>query len=232
MLLFSFRLCFARLLLERQLQLFCAFNVPGHSSVNYQPQEARSRLSKTVDHVLRDNMAIPHFMHFTELRSIDHLVRFWLEAESFRSTSWSQIRAHSLNSVKHSTLAEPILPSQDGSEGQEILQPGTDAVEGGGSVSLAAQSKLRDDSTTDAGSRPGTPQADTPTSQPSSRTGTPYKTNSTTRDFSDKLMKSETSYLFSCFTCTVSEYLQGVWNVRIIQKRNTNEAKCRMSKSN
>lgn len=200
-LLFSFRLCFARLSLERQLQLFCAFNVPGHSSVNYQPQEARSRLSKTVDHVLRDNMAIPHFIHFTELRSIDHLVRFWLEAESFRSTSWSRIRAHSLNSVKHSTLAEPILPSQDGPEGQEGIQPGTDAVEGGSCASLATQSKLRDDSTTEPGPRPGTPPADTPTSRPSSRTGTPYKTNSTTRDISDKLMKGETSRFFPCFTC-------------------------------
>lgn len=202
-LLFSFRLCFARLLIERQLELFRAFNVPGHSSVNYQPQEARSRLSKTVDHVLRDNMAIPHFMHFTELRSIDHLVRFWLEAESFRSTSWSRIRAHSLNSVKHSTLAEPILPSQDGAEGQEVIQPGADAVEGGGCPSLASQSKLRDDSTTQPGPRPGTPQADIRTSRPPSRTGTPYKTNSTTRDICDKLMKSETSYLFPCFTCTL-----------------------------
>lgn len=202
-LLFSFLLCFAWLPLERLLQLLRACNVPGHSSVNYQPQEARSRLSKTVDHVLRDNMAIPHFMHFTELRGIDHLVRFWLEAESFRSTSWSRIRAHSLNSVKHSTLAEPILPSQDGSEGQEFIQPGTDGVEGGSCVSLAAQSKLRDDSPTEPGPRPGTPQADTPTSRPPSRTGTPYKTNSITRDISDKLMKSETSHLFSWFTCTL-----------------------------
>ncbi|CAG00405.1 unnamed protein product, partial [Tetraodon nigroviridis] len=145
----------------------------GHSSVNYQPQEARSRLSKTVDHVLRDAMAIPHFTRFTELRSVDHLVRFWLEAESFRSTSWSRIRAHSLNSVKHSTLAEPILPSQGGAEGQGIPPPG--GVEGGSSASPAAQPKLGDDSATEPGPRPGTPQADAPASRPSSRTGTPYK---------------------------------------------------------
>ncbi|TMS14039.1 A-kinase anchor protein 10, mitochondrial [Larimichthys crocea] len=94
----------------------------GHSSVNYQPQETRSRLSKTVDHVLRDNVAIPHYMHFTELRGADHLVRFWLEAESFRSTSWSRVRAHSLNSVKHSSLAEPVPSSQDGSDLRELAQ--------------------------------------------------------------------------------------------------------------
>lgn len=200
----SHALVFGYVIPERQLQLLCVFNVAGHSSVNYQPQEARSRLSKTVDHVLRDNVAIPHFMRFTEVCSVDHLVRFWLEAESFRSTSWSRIRAHSLNSVKHSTLAEPILPSQDGSEGQDTPQPSTDAVEGGRCASLAAQAKLQlHDSTTESCPRPGTPQTDTPTSRPSSRTGTPYKTNSTTRDISDKLMKSETSHFFSCFTCTL-----------------------------
>uniref|UniRef100_A0A674MK32 A-kinase anchoring protein 10 n=1 Tax=Takifugu rubripes TaxID=31033 RepID=A0A674MK32_TAKRU len=166
----------------------------GHSSVNYQPQEARSRLSKTVDHILRDNMAIPHFMHFTELRSIDHLVRFWLEAESFRSTSWSRIRAHSLNSVKHSTLAEPIFTSQDGSEVQE----------GGSCNMLVAQSKLRDSSTTETSPGPCTPQTDTPTSQPSSRTGTPYKTSSTTRDISGKLMKSIEKDAVTIFTRFIS----------------------------
>uniref|UniRef100_A0A671U2M5 A-kinase anchoring protein 10 n=1 Tax=Sparus aurata TaxID=8175 RepID=A0A671U2M5_SPAAU len=94
----------------------------GHSCVNYQPQETRSRLSKTVDHVLRDNIAIPHYMHFMERRGADHLVRFWLEAESFRSTSWSRVRAHSLNSVKHSSLAEPVPASSDGSELRELGQ--------------------------------------------------------------------------------------------------------------
>uniref|UniRef100_A0A8C2WML1 A-kinase anchoring protein 10 n=1 Tax=Cyclopterus lumpus TaxID=8103 RepID=A0A8C2WML1_CYCLU len=80
----------------------------GHSSVNYHPQDDRSRLSKTVEHVLRDNVAIPHYMHFMEHQGADHLVRFWLEAESFRSASWLRVRAHSLNSVKHSSLAEPV----------------------------------------------------------------------------------------------------------------------------
>ncbi|XP_041947035.1 A-kinase anchor protein 10, mitochondrial isoform X4 [Alosa sapidissima] len=79
----------------------------GRSSVNYQAQDTRSRLSKTVDQVLRDNVAMPYYIQFMETRSADHLVRFWLEAESFRATSWSRVRAHSLNSVKHSSLAEP-----------------------------------------------------------------------------------------------------------------------------
>uniref|UniRef100_A0A672HQ52 RGS domain-containing protein n=1 Tax=Salarias fasciatus TaxID=181472 RepID=A0A672HQ52_SALFA len=100
----------------------------GHSSVNYQPQETRSRLSKTVDQVLRDNVAMPHYLHFTELRGADHLVRFWLEAESFRSSSWSRVRAHSLNSVKHSSLAEPVPASPDGGELPELAQNVSDAL--------------------------------------------------------------------------------------------------------
>uniref|UniRef100_A0A8C9Z5B2 A-kinase anchoring protein 10 n=1 Tax=Sander lucioperca TaxID=283035 RepID=A0A8C9Z5B2_SANLU len=100
----------------------------GHSSVNYQPQEDRSRLSKTVEHVLRDNVAIPHYMHFMEHQGADHLVRFWLEAESFRSTSWSRVRAHSLNSVKHSSLAEPVPASPGGSELPELAQHTTNAL--------------------------------------------------------------------------------------------------------
>uniref|UniRef100_A0A8C2YXU1 A-kinase anchoring protein 10 n=1 Tax=Cyclopterus lumpus TaxID=8103 RepID=A0A8C2YXU1_CYCLU len=92
----------------------------GHSSVNYHPQDDRSRLSKTVEHVLRDNVAIPHYMHFMEHQGADHLVRFWLEAESFRSASWLRVRAHSLNSVKHSSLAEPVPASPGGSEPPEL----------------------------------------------------------------------------------------------------------------
>lgn len=43
---------------------------------------------------------------------MEHLVKFWLEAESFHSTTWSRIRAHSLNTVKQSSLAEPVSPSK------------------------------------------------------------------------------------------------------------------------
>ncbi|KAE8287960.1 A-kinase anchor protein 10, mitochondrial [Larimichthys crocea] len=179
----------------------------GHSSVNYQPQETRSRLSKTVDHVLRDNVAIPHYMHFTELRGADHLVRFWLEAESFRSTSWSRVRAHSLNSVKHSSLAEPVPSSQDGSDLRELAQYTRNALARDcSSDGPAVQSEWRDFSNTEADLRPGTPQADTPSKQASSRTGTPYKgqSNSTLRDLSDKLMKSIEKDAVTIFTKYIS----------------------------
>ena len=57
-------------------------------------------------------MVLPYFIQFMELRRMEHLVKFWLEAESFHSTTWSRIRAHSLNTVKQSSLAEPVSPSK------------------------------------------------------------------------------------------------------------------------
>uniref|UniRef100_A0A4W6EWE2 A-kinase anchoring protein 10 n=1 Tax=Lates calcarifer TaxID=8187 RepID=A0A4W6EWE2_LATCA len=169
----------------------------GHSSVNYQPQETRSRLSKTVDQVLRDNVAMPHYMHFMELQGADHLVRFWLEAESFRSTSWSRIRAHSLNSVKHSSLAEPV---PNASHTPHVLS--RDSSIEGPTVSL----ERRNSSSTEAGLRPGTPRAETPSRQAPSRTGTPYKgqSNSTLRELSDKLMKSIEKDAVTIFTKYIS----------------------------
>lgn len=171
----------------------------GHSSVNYLPQETRSRLSKTLDRVLRDNVAIPHYTHFTELQGGDHLARFWLEAESFRSTSWSRVRAHSLNSVKHSTLAEPVPSCEDGSELQEVVRNTANALQrDGGRDGPAVLPERRGSSSSEAGLRPGTPRADAPSSQASSRTGTPLKVqaDSSMRELSSKLMKSE-SAIFS-----------------------------------
>uniref|UniRef100_A0A8B9C4A6 A-kinase anchoring protein 10 n=1 Tax=Anser brachyrhynchus TaxID=132585 RepID=A0A8B9C4A6_9AVES len=84
----------------------------GRSCLNYQAQETKSSLSKTLEQVLQDNVALPYFIQFMELRRMEHLVKFWLEAESFHSTTWSRIRAHSLNTVKQSSLAEPVSPSK------------------------------------------------------------------------------------------------------------------------
>ncbi|KAM3933302.1 A-kinase anchor protein 10, mitochondrial [Leptodactylus fuscus] len=83
----------------------------GRSCLNYESQDAKSSLSKTLEQVLLDNVALPYFIQFMELRRMEHLVKFWLEAKSFNSTTWSRIRAFSLNTVKHSTLAEPVSPS-------------------------------------------------------------------------------------------------------------------------
>lgn len=179
----------------------------GHSSVNYQPQETRSRLSKTVDQVLRDNVAMPHYMHFMELRGADHLVRFWLEAESFRATSWSNVRAHSLNSVKHSSLAEPVPASPDGLELPQQNAPNAlNRHSSSSSEGPAPLAERQDSYSTEAGLRPGTPRAETPSRQTPSRTGTPYKVqpNSSLRELSDKLMKSIEKDAVTIFTKYIS----------------------------
>ncbi|XP_058484037.1 A-kinase anchor protein 10, mitochondrial isoform X2 [Solea solea] len=179
----------------------------GHSSVNYLPQETRSRLSKTLDQVLQDNVAVPHYMHFVELQGADHMVRFWLEAESFRSTSWSRIRAHSLNSVKHSSLAEPVPTLPDGLEHQATAPhtPNTLSRDSSSEGSWVPTER-QDFSGTDTGLRPGTPRAETPSRQANSRTGTPCKvqSNSTLRDLSDKLMKSIEKDAVTIFTKYIS----------------------------
>lgn len=182
----------------------------GRSSVNYQPEETRSRLSKTVDQVLQDNVAMPYYMQFTELHGIDHLVRFWLEAERFRASSWSRVRAHSLNSVKHSSLAEPVPASPGGSELPEVTQYSSGSlglsIQGSTSESPTVQPQQRDPFSTEAGLRPGTPQAETPSRQTPSRTGTPFKlqSNSTLKDLSDKLMKSIERDAVDIFTKYIS----------------------------
>uniref|UniRef100_A0A669DW53 A-kinase anchoring protein 10 n=1 Tax=Oreochromis niloticus TaxID=8128 RepID=A0A669DW53_ORENI len=179
----------------------------GHSSVNYQPQETRSRMSKTVEQALQDNVAIPHFMHFMELRGADHLVRFWLEAERFRSTSWSRVRAHSLNSVKHSSLAEPVPASPDGSELSELTQKTPNVLaRHSNSEGSTVQTQQRDSSSTEAAARPGAPRTATPSRQTPSRTGTPLKvqSNSTLRDLSDTLMKSIEKDAVTIFTKYIS----------------------------
>ncbi|XP_044941380.1 A-kinase anchor protein 10, mitochondrial isoform X8 [Mustela putorius furo] len=84
----------------------------GRSCLDYQTQETKSSLSKTLEQVLHDTVVLPYFIQFMELRRMEHLVKFWLEAESFHSTTWSRIRAHSLNTVKQSALAEPVSPSK------------------------------------------------------------------------------------------------------------------------
>lgn len=136
---------------------------------------------------------MPHYMQFMLLRCADHLVRFWLEAERFRSTSWSRVRAHSLNSVKHSSLAEPVPSSPGRSELLETAPHKTSVLSRDSSSEDPTVLSGQRDSTSEAGPRPGTPQALTPSRQAPSRTGTPYKvpSNSTLQDLSDKLMKSE-----------------------------------------
>ncbi|CAB1352509.1 unnamed protein product, partial [Coregonus sp. 'balchen'] len=170
---------------------------PWRSSVNYLASETRSRLSKTVDQILRDNVAMPYYIQFQEARGADHLVRFWLEAESFRSTSWSRVRAHSLNSVKHSSLAEPAstpvspdpsspsdmdLPSIPRPTSSHPLTPSPQDTNSNSTEGPTAQLVHRDSFSSVVDQRPGTPsRADTPTRQDAVNIFTKYISPDATR---------------------------------------------------
>ncbi|CAL8266745.1 unnamed protein product [Merluccius merluccius] len=184
----------------------------GRSSVNYMSQETRSRLSKTLEQIVRDGVAAPYYVQFLETQGADHLVRFWLEAERFRSSSWSRVRAHNLNSVKHSSLAEPVPASPEGAEAP--VAPGTPttaaATTGLGLWDSSGEGPVpqvphRETLGVDGDGRPGTPG--TPSRQtPTSRTGTPLKQQSTSalRDLSDSLIKSIENEAVTIFTKNIS----------------------------
>lgn len=163
---------------------------------------------------------MPYFIQLMETRSADHLVRFWFEAESFRSTSWSRIRAHSLNTVKQSTLAEPTTAPVSPDSPDSPYDPGrASALDEDGSEDpfpsrtssrphtprpqdtniTGALIGHRNSISSEGVARPGTPQlqptlrSETPTRQSASGTGTPVKGQTTggLRELLDKLMKSE-----------------------------------------
>lgn len=154
-------------------------------------------------------------MHFIELQGADHLVRFWLEAEGFRSTSWSRVRAQSLNSVKHSSLAEPVPSSPDGYDPCTVAPHTHDTLsQDSSSEGLQVTLELRDSSSTGPGLRSADTPTDTPTRQAQSRTGTPIKvqSNSTMRDLSVKLMKSKLIIdFFFQFVCLIIRDTPHYW---------------------
>ncbi|KAG7256604.1 hypothetical protein CRUP_012567 [Coryphaenoides rupestris] len=159
----------------------------GHSSVNYMSQETRSRLSKTLEQIVRDGVAAPYYVRFLESRGAAHLVRFWLEAERFRDSSWSRVRAHSLNSVKHSSLAEPVPAEPEGPGTPTATAAGGLALwdvggEGPGRPPQPPHHRETLGGDVDVDGRPGTPRTpcrQTPTTAPTSRAGTPIKQPST-----------------------------------------------------
>ncbi|GFS36419.1 a-kinase anchor protein 10, mitochondrial [Trichonephila inaurata madagascariensis] len=48
------------------------------------PIKTKSRLSKDIEEILHDNAALAYFIQFMDAKKTKHLVKFWLEAESFR----------------------------------------------------------------------------------------------------------------------------------------------------
>ncbi|XP_074643501.1 A-kinase anchor protein 10, mitochondrial-like [Tubulanus polymorphus] len=64
----------------------------------------KSRLSKAFGEMLNDKDALPYFIQFMDAKKSPHLIKFWLESESFQASTWSRIRSHSLHSMSKSSL--------------------------------------------------------------------------------------------------------------------------------
>ena len=65
-----------------------------------------SRLSKTFHEVLHDKDALPYFIQFMGSQNAEHIIKFWLDAESFQASSWTRIRSQSLKSQHRNTTKE------------------------------------------------------------------------------------------------------------------------------
>lgn len=58
------------------------------------PMKTKSRLSKDLQEVLHDNSALAYFIQFLDAHKAKHLVKFWLEAESFLSSFETRKNTH------------------------------------------------------------------------------------------------------------------------------------------
>ena len=67
------------------------------------PMITSSRLSKTFHEVLHDKDALPYLIQFLSANNAQHIIKFWLDAESFQASAWTRIRSQ--QSLKHSTSA-------------------------------------------------------------------------------------------------------------------------------
>ncbi|KAL3856182.1 hypothetical protein ACJMK2_010964 [Sinanodonta woodiana] len=88
---------------------------PGDLGVSSQdpdePLQTASRLSKTLQEIIHDRDALPHFIRFMESQKAGQLIRFWLDAESFQASTWSRIRSHSLNKTRKSSITPKLSES-------------------------------------------------------------------------------------------------------------------------
>ncbi|XP_042908633.1 A-kinase anchor protein 10, mitochondrial [Parasteatoda tepidariorum] len=62
------------------------------------PMKTKSRLSKDLEEVLNDNAALAYFIQFMDAKAAKHLIKFWLEAESFKVSL----------ETKRKTLKQPV----------------------------------------------------------------------------------------------------------------------------
>ena len=100
------------------------------------PMITSSRLSKTFHEVLHDKDALPYFREFLKSQSAEHIIQFWLDAESFQASSWTRIRSQSVKSQNRNTSSRETsgtgggtAPGCAGSQKQSGTQGGNTVLE-------------------------------------------------------------------------------------------------------
>ena len=78
------------------------------------PMKTSSRLSKTLQEILHDKDALHCFIQFMESQHAERFIRFWLDANSFRASTLTRMRTHSLQMVGSSTLLKRRTETKDG----------------------------------------------------------------------------------------------------------------------
>lgn len=74
-----------------------------------QPQRI-SQLSKTLEHVLRDKDALPSFIQYMDSIGSANLVKFWLDADTFRSTSLARLNLETISQSTDGTRTGETFP--------------------------------------------------------------------------------------------------------------------------
>ncbi|XP_035218822.1 A-kinase anchor protein 10, mitochondrial-like isoform X2 [Stegodyphus dumicola] len=98
------------------------------------PIKNKSRLSKDLDEVLADNSALAYFIQFMDAHRVKHLVKFWLEAESFRISSETKLKSENKKMTLLQTCDVNISASSSGNssyvsdKSEEVFQSSSHAT--------------------------------------------------------------------------------------------------------
>ena len=92
------------------------------------PMITSSRLSKTFHEVLHDKDALPYFIQFMGSQNAEHIIKFWLDAESFQASSWTRIRSQSLKSQHRNTAKETGSTTSSPPEGVTAAEDSTECA--------------------------------------------------------------------------------------------------------
>lgn len=94
------------------------------------PLRNSSRLSKTLQEILRDKHALSCFKSFMRSQAAEHIIQFWCDAQSFHASTLMRLRTHSLQSISKSSLHKRRCRSgaDNSSSGSSLVSPGVNSL--------------------------------------------------------------------------------------------------------